>query len=209
MRMSEYYDLYSFGMWRIIISRNVGDSHGLWVVSFNQCLGSGFCRVFGAFLCVQTRAFFAEIMGGKRKRVEPPSCAEWRKKTEVWDILRRGNFTDYMERLKGNNPAITHQFVKSWKDGSVLVGNQRMEVTEDIIAEATGLALDGTNFYRERKLSDKAIGDFVESEQERNRLVKIGNSYFNPASVSRPWRFVFFVIMEYLTLDGRYTKLYG
>lgn len=35
MRMLEYYDLNSFGVWRIIISSNVGDSHILWVVSFN------------------------------------------------------------------------------------------------------------------------------------------------------------------------------
>ena len=55
----------------------------------------------------------------------------------------------------------------------------------------------------------QAIDDFFETEQERNRLVKIGTSYFNLASVSHPWQFVFFVIMEYLTLDGRYTKSYG
>ena len=69
-----------------------------------------------------------------------------------------------MERLKGNNPAITLQFVKSWKDISVMVGNQRMYVTEEIIAEATGLELVGINYYRERKLSDKAIEDIVEIE---------------------------------------------
>lgn len=39
--------------------------------------------------------------------------------------------------------------------------------------------------------------------------MKIGNSYFNHASISRPWRFILFVIMEYLTLDGQFTKLYG
>ena len=103
-------------------------------------------------------------MGGKRKRVELPSYAEWKKKLEVWDILRRGNFTSYMERLKGNNPAITHQFVKSWKDGSILVGNHRMEVTVETIAEATGLDLDKMNFYRGRKISDKKIDDFAETK---------------------------------------------
>ena len=96
------------------------------------------------------------LLGGKWKRVEPPSYARWKKNSEVWDILRRGNFTGYMERLKGNNPAITHQFVKSWRDGSILVRNQRMEVTVETIAEATGLDLEGMNFYRERKISDQS-----------------------------------------------------
>ena len=53
-------------------------------------------------------------------------------KMEVWDILRQEKFTGYMERLKGNNPTITHQFIKSWKDGSVMVGNQCMEVTKEM-----------------------------------------------------------------------------
>ena len=59
-----------------------------------------------------------------------------------------------------------------------------MEVTKDVIAEATGLEMDGINFYRERKLSDRAIDEFMESEHEKSRLVKIGNSYINSASIS-------------------------
>jgi len=55
----------------------------------------------------------ARKMGGKRKRVEPVSCMEWMKKEEVCDILRWGNFIGFMERLKGNNPAITQQFIKA------------------------------------------------------------------------------------------------
>ena len=84
-----------------------------------------------------------------------------------------------------------------------------MDVIEEVIVEATGLDMDGIIFYRERKLLDKAIDDFVETDQEKSCLVKIGNSYYNSASVSQPWQFVLFAIMEYLTLDGRFTKLYG
>ena len=84
-----------------------------------------------------------------------------------------------------------------------------MEVTKEVIVEATRLDMDGINFYQEMKLSDRAIDDFVETEQEKSYLVKIGNLYIHLASVSRPWHFVLFVIMDYLTLDGGYTKLYG
>ena len=128
---------------------------------------------------------------------------------EGLDILRRENFIGYIERLKSKNPAITQQFIKTWRDGSVMVGNQHMEVTEEVIVEATGLDMDDINFYWESKFLDRAIDEFVELEHEKSRLVKIGNSYINLASISQPWRFVLFVIMEYLTLDGRFTKLYG
>ena len=65
-----------------------------------------------------------------------------------------------------------------------------MEVTKDMITEATRLEMDEINFYWERKLSDRAIDEFVESEHEKIHLVKISNSYINPTSISQPWRFV-------------------
>ena len=67
-----------------------------------------------------------------------------------------------------------------------MVGNQCMEITEEVIVEAMGLELEGLNFYREWILSNKAIEEFVNSELEKSRLVKIGKSYINPASVSHP-----------------------
>ena len=49
-----------------------------------------------------------------------------------------------------------------------MVGNQHMEVTEEVIVKATGLEMDDINFYRERKLSDRAIDEFVESKHEKS-----------------------------------------
>ena len=87
-------------------------SHGFWVY-FVLVLFAVICEA----LCtweLQTTVFFGGLqMGGKRRRVEPGSCMEWMKKEEVWEILRRGNFTRYMERLNGGNPAITQQFLKT------------------------------------------------------------------------------------------------
>ena len=50
-----------------------------------------------------------------------------------------------------------------------------MEVTEDVITDSMGLEMDGIKFYWERKLSNRAIDEFVESEHEKIRLMKIGN----------------------------------
>ena len=88
-----------------------------------------------------------------------------------------------------------------------MVGDQRMKILKKVIAEAMGLDLEVINFYREQKLSDRVIEKFVDSKLEKSHLVKIGKSYINLASVSHPWEFVLFVIMEYLTLDGRFRKL--
>ena len=62
-------------------------------------------------------------MGGRRKRIELTSCKEWKKKSEIWDILEQGNLIGFMEKMKRGNLAITYQFIKTWKDGSILEGN--------------------------------------------------------------------------------------
>ena len=80
-------------------------------------------RVNWGFQRKKTNKIEEGKMGGKRKRVELASCLEWIKKMEVWDILRCRNFIGYMERLKGNNPTIMHQFIKTWKDNSIMVEN--------------------------------------------------------------------------------------
>ena len=82
--------------------------------------------------------------------------------------MKHENFINFMEKLEGNNPAITQQFIKTWRDGSILVGNQRMEVLEEIIVEAMGLDMESINFYHDRKLLDKAIQEFVDYVKECN-----------------------------------------
>ena len=92
--------------------------HGFWVFFAIFPSVSRFSLVFCCLWGFQKKSnYYLGVwkMGGKRKRVEPISCSEWKKKVEVWDILRHGNFTKYMERLNGGNPVITQQFIKTWK----------------------------------------------------------------------------------------------
>ena len=51
----------------------------------------------------------------------------------------------------------------------------------EVIVEATGLEMEGLNFYRKQKLSE-----FVESEVDKSRLIKVGMCYINLASISHP-----------------------
>ena len=50
-----------------------------------------------------------------------------------------------------------------------------MEVSEDMITKAIGLGVDGMNFYKDKKVSNKVVTKFVETAKERKRLVKISN----------------------------------
>ena len=102
----------SFGVcWVMLFSNTSIYSHRFWVgfaiLLFVFCVA--FCfKVIWAFQRKKTCEIGERKMGGKRKRVELASYSEWMEKVKVWDILRHGNFIGYMERLKGNNLAITH-----------------------------------------------------------------------------------------------------
>ena len=42
-----------------------------------------------------------------------------------------------------------------------------MEVLEDVIVEATSLGVNGMNFYKDGKVLDKVVIQFVETTKER------------------------------------------
>ena len=83
-----------------------------------------------------------------------------------------------------------------------------MEIRECNV-EDIGLGVDGMNFYRDKKVSNKVVNKFAEIAKERKHLVKISNSYFSSNNISCPWRFVLFSLIEYVTLDGCFTKICG
>lgn len=84
-----------------------------------------------------------------------------------------------------------------------------MQVDEDVIAEATGMVKDGMKFYIDRRVSDKATDRFPVTNGERRKLVKANNPYYSPKRICRPWRFVLFATISYITVDGRFTRAYG
>lgn len=84
-----------------------------------------------------------------------------------------------------------------------------MNVDEEVIAEATRMITEGMKFYRDHNMSDKAVNNFPVTDDERRKMVKIDNSYDAPKRICRPWRFVLFASITYITLDGRFTRAYG
>lgn len=84
-----------------------------------------------------------------------------------------------------------------------------MNVDEEVIAKATGMITEGIKFNRDHNISDKVADKFPVMDDERRKMVKIYNSYHAPKRICRPWRFVLFSSITYITLDGRFTRAYG
>ncbi|XP_057832882.2 intracellular protein transport protein USO1-like [Cryptomeria japonica] len=65
--------------------------------------------------------------------------------------------------------------------------SRQVKVNETMIAEATGLPMDGIKFYRDRKLFNAAVKKFRKDEEEKAKLVKGSHTYYSPRdAISNP-----------------------
>lgn len=84
------------------------------------------------------------------------------------------------------------------------------KIDEDLVAEVMGLQKEGTKFYRDWKYVAEEFKNFPKLEDEKAKLVKKDNiSYYLPQQVKSFWQKVLRVLMEFLTVDGRFTKIYN
>ena len=97
-------------------------------------------------------AFFSLNMGGEPRKQEPKNCEAWKDCKEVWKILQKGNVTNYLERLKGCKPHITKAFFNNWSDDRVTLHGVTVNLSEDFIAEVTGLPKEGIKFTKQTSI---------------------------------------------------------
>ena len=81
--------------------------------------------------------------GGKTNRYEPtdtiwennfPNCAT---------LFQRVGWFNFFERIKGFNPEVSYHFAQGFIKDTVTFDTLKFEPTEELIAEATGIARDG------------------------------------------------------------------
>ena len=67
----------------------------------------------------------------------------------------------------------------------------------------------GNNFYRDRKIFDSVVDNFPKMSKERKNLVKKkGITYLQPNSLKKFWRIILRAIVSYITLHGRFSRVY-
>lgn len=114
----------------------------------------------------------------------------------------KGGVAIFFEKLHGFDPKVTNSMVNSWNNGKVKVNGVSFQITEEVVAEVTGIPMEGFKFYRDKKLSSNAIKDLMKNSAEMNMLVK-KESFFVMEMIKKLWRFVHYAIIEYVTLDPR------
>lgn len=71
------------------------------------------------------------------------------------------------------------------------------------------LSMDGVKSYMDQKMSYAAMKKFPKDEVEKAKLAKGSHTYYSPKVIKLISRHILFIAMEFITLDGRYTRVYS
>lgn len=124
----------------------------------------------------------ARTMGSNRKYLEPMNCDELKKNVTIWRILDKGGVMPFLEELHGFDPMV--------------------------IAKVIDLSINGIIFFKDKKFSEAATNNFLKGK-EKNRLVKSLKGENDTSPIKLLWAVVLKVLMQYLSLDGCFTRMYG
>lgn len=116
--------------------------------------------------------------------MEPLNCEVLKKNKTIWCILDRARLTSFIERLHSAHANVTKKFAKDFKDGKIKIEGITIEIDEKLIAEITGLSMEGAKFYRDRKMVDNiAIKKFLRNKKERAKLAKFDKRIYDTGNI--------------------------
>ncbi len=101
---------------------------------------------------------------------------------------------------------ITKIIVDSYKNGRVKIDGVTHHVNVDLIVWVAEIPLEGSNFFRDKKMSTNVVKVFVKDEAKRNKLIKV-ETYYEVESIKKLWRYVLRIIIEYISLDPRIDRI--
>eukprot|EP01018_Ginkgo_biloba_P008081 Gb_11347 [translate_table: standard] len=141
-------------------------------------------------------------MGGDPVTTEPDVLGV---DEEVRKIIKEAGLLAFFNKFKGHSEGVTRQFIDTWKEGRVIVDKSEFLVSVGLIAEVFGLPNEGEVISREKMNQVSQLTKFIKEKETFCWL----DSGIARESLPKPWDRVAMVLMKYLTLEGKFRKLYG
>ncbi|XP_059066261.1 uncharacterized protein LOC131857592 [Cryptomeria japonica] len=139
-------------------------------------------------------------MGGDKLRLEPNKVDEFKAKLVAWFVCVEGGIDKLMENMKGNDERLSKQFMTSWEDRRVTMGGISFEINEEVIAQVTGLSMEGSKWKKQSRIADSTnLNQFF--RQGKNPIKRVGG--FNREELPHVWDEVCYIVMKYFMLEGR------
>eukprot|EP01018_Ginkgo_biloba_P010247 Gb_13456 [translate_table: standard] len=167
------------------------------------CLVQGLKKRFGeSFVKKLQCRVLVSTMGDEPVTTEPSVIVV---DEEVRSILEEVSLLAFFKNFKGHSDSITRQFLETWKEGRLCVDKVDFVVNAALIAEVSGLPNEGEIVHREKMNQVNQLTKFIRDKETLCWL----DSGIARESLPKPWDRVAMVLMKYLTLEGKFRKLFG
>lgn len=83
-----------------------------------------------------------------------------------------------------------------------------VDINEELIATVTGLPMVGHKFYKDKKSNEEVMTQFFK-DNEWKKLIKMESWGYERKSLKKVWANIAEVIMWYVNLEDRFTKILG
>jgi hypothetical protein len=150
--------------------------------------------------------YFIELlaMGGPFIRYKPTTIALLELYPEAYQIFLQAGWLGYFQRLQGFDQQQVLQFARNLEEYHSIVQGVRILVTEEYIAQVSGLPTNGLHLFSRKHIILNAQQDFLllgEQIEPKGQGVRL-------SSLPPPWPEVAKFVKHYLTCLGRYQVVY-
>ena len=115
------------------------------------------------------------------------------------EILERAGWLNYLNRLQESNETVAMEFLQNLQDDHSTVRGKRIAVTDDIIAEVSGLPATGPVWTLKKERLQKIMEIF----QDKGQSLTIKGKGVLPATLGEPWTELTRTVQNYITCEGR------
>jgi hypothetical protein len=143
-------------------------------------------------------------MGGSIIRNEPATTALLEQYPVAYQIFEQAGWLNYFLRLQWYNEQQVLQFAQNLQEDHSVVAGVRISVTEEDIAEVSGLPRNDTRVFSRKHI----IGDVQQSFFLAGERIVLKGRGVQLSSLPPPWPGVARFIKHYLTCEGRYQVVY-
>lgn len=147
-------------------------------------------------------------MGGDLKRDKTMICKDWKRKEKEWNRLTKDSAMSYLVQLHSCDTKFAIIFILVWYNDTTTQFGKEFPLDEKLISQISRISMGGMNFYKESKILESVINKFPKTNQEREDMVKCNSTFFDPKQNKPIWNEVFKPIMEYFSINGRYTRIH-
>ena len=115
------------------------------------------------------------------------------------EILARAGWLTYLNRLRESNKTVAIEFLQNLQEDHSTMRGKCIAVTDDIIAEVTGLPAIGPVWTLKKERLQKIIEIF----QDEGQSLTIRRKGVLPAALGEPWAELAKTIQSYITCEGK------